>query len=753
MGQIVSLAAKPKRCNANQLSQVPTPAAGEHILVSSDNSMNAAGQGEFDAFVIGDGSTLAKNLPLHYFKEGELAALLSLKTTPLVLNWQAGVTWGNTLGASTTVKYALFTPRKGSIVEIKATNTTASYPFFGIWKGYGTTSIHAGDAKPYYTRFVADGSTYALCNHQSYIAGTSVNIITTELQDGEIVRYDDFGDILPIFTYNGTETINGKVEIANQFIKKVEVIGEIENYQLGELRVQQLYYHDRTENTFIAWANQFSLIQNAAQTWLEAHAFNLTEQYHPDEVVTTSAHLRVTWNTAAMWNYGTETSQTIYSAGATASQLVVRTTGDIDEIKKIINPSALGNNSVSYEKLTQEVQEMLNQGGGENVSKGFLTGKVIASLCDSLGAAGIWQSKIAEITGAIFNATLNNNHYSVGGTQSLSVNGNSGQERARMLVEEGEIVPDVIFIESVNEQFNVGTTADEPFFLTSKITLSSITGLESINAARTYWDNNFASIVAGQTPAIGQMLLLPFSTTTFTLTITSAPTGAGTLAIILGGSGTKYVDVAANDTIANVVDKIAEYSYPHYSCAKSGASITFRYLGEETPSLSVDAGTTGVTSTQSTNSTSSNFGTVFLGHDVSKWNTQSQWKYVNFYNYTLNVSLMSIYKGLTEYLQTNFPKAMIYFVIPKTYQFNWDSYRRADGTINYDAVLADCSYQKWLFDGQVSFCEYYEIPYVDLRKISCLTPANLSTFMTNRNVHPKEAAYIRWGEIISQKLN
>jgi|GEM_PF-4399967 len=55
MGQIVSSAAKPKRCNANQLNQVPTPAAGEHILVSSDNSMNAAGQGNFDCYIEGDG--------------------------------------------------------------------------------------------------------------------------------------------------------------------------------------------------------------------------------------------------------------------------------------------------------------------------------------------------------------------------------------------------------------------------------------------------------------------------------------------------------------------------------------------------------------------------------------------------------------------------------------------------------------------------------------------------------------------------
>lgn len=64
MGQIVSSAAKPKRCNLNKLSQLGTPAAGEHILVSSDNSMNAAGQGNFDRYIVGDGNTAATALPL-----------------------------------------------------------------------------------------------------------------------------------------------------------------------------------------------------------------------------------------------------------------------------------------------------------------------------------------------------------------------------------------------------------------------------------------------------------------------------------------------------------------------------------------------------------------------------------------------------------------------------------------------------------------------------------------------------------------
>lgn len=69
MGQIVSSAAKPKRCNANQLSQVPTPAAGDYILVSSDNSMNAAGQGNFDCYIVGNGRDAATALPLHYISD------------------------------------------------------------------------------------------------------------------------------------------------------------------------------------------------------------------------------------------------------------------------------------------------------------------------------------------------------------------------------------------------------------------------------------------------------------------------------------------------------------------------------------------------------------------------------------------------------------------------------------------------------------------------------------------------------------
>ena len=99
MGQIVGGAAKPKRCNINQLSQLGTPAAGEHILVSSYNSMNAAGQGDFDCYIVGDERTAATALPLHKFKAEELDEQLNGKTITQASNaGTASSYWKNNNG-------------------------------------------------------------------------------------------------------------------------------------------------------------------------------------------------------------------------------------------------------------------------------------------------------------------------------------------------------------------------------------------------------------------------------------------------------------------------------------------------------------------------------------------------------------------------------------------------------------------------------------------------------------------------------
>lgn len=64
MGQIRGRSAKPDACNIRSLSSFGTPAAGQHILVSTDNSAMRNGQGNFDAYVVGDGTTAATELPL-----------------------------------------------------------------------------------------------------------------------------------------------------------------------------------------------------------------------------------------------------------------------------------------------------------------------------------------------------------------------------------------------------------------------------------------------------------------------------------------------------------------------------------------------------------------------------------------------------------------------------------------------------------------------------------------------------------------
>lgn len=92
MGQIVSSAAKPKRCNIQSLSSLGTPAAGEHILVSSDNSMNAAGQGNFDSYIVGDGTTAATALPLNKIN-ADIIALIAEVQSNIEEKYTFPLTW------------------------------------------------------------------------------------------------------------------------------------------------------------------------------------------------------------------------------------------------------------------------------------------------------------------------------------------------------------------------------------------------------------------------------------------------------------------------------------------------------------------------------------------------------------------------------------------------------------------------------------------------------------------------------------
>ena len=127
MGQIVGLKAKPKRANLNALSLVPTPAAGEYILVSSDNSMQSDGQGNFDAYVVGDGVTAAPKLELLKINKEYVEKYINVTSDYTITNGHQA--YGNvgeaiTIASNSTLEYVMIAATLNIRVKFATTSNT-----------------------------------------------------------------------------------------------------------------------------------------------------------------------------------------------------------------------------------------------------------------------------------------------------------------------------------------------------------------------------------------------------------------------------------------------------------------------------------------------------------------------------------------------------------------------------------------------------------------------------------------------------
>lgn len=215
MGQIIGGAAKPKRCNLNKLSQLGTPAAGEYILVSSDNSMNAAGQGNFDCYIVGNGTKAATELELKIIADFVYGRKTN-KTTLQEFYWLAGVSDANhPLGGINYIAsnqgYAVsnfidvHNAHKISFISLKGTgnNTVryyAGYAFYDSNKnalsGHKTTitrtyEVEAAEVEipsgAYYFRYTTDINTEG-CNEYTiwkrYDVAHGLNIVDNTVDGG-----------------------------------------------------------------------------------------------------------------------------------------------------------------------------------------------------------------------------------------------------------------------------------------------------------------------------------------------------------------------------------------------------------------------------------------------------------------------------------------------------------------------------------------------------------------------------------------
>lgn len=389
-------------------------------------------------------------------------------------------------------------------------------------------------------------------------------------------------------------------------------------------------------------------------------------------------------------------------------------------------------------------------------NRGFLYGKTIASLGDSLSTSGLWQNELVK-KGVIFDAEKNYTagqlNYSEGGTVTCDAkDANCGHIRARRLVEDGVVIPDVIFIENVNDSRlapppNHETPSDiddEPFFLSDVINYA--TTYNSKQDAIDAWENNFMSIVGSVTAKKGVAFLLKYNVSAKVFTINSAPTQNGYIEITATGNDAKRITLTTGDTIGSVIEKILAYDYVGWSDSKKSTNGVL-FSPSITGDVDITANTCGLTFTKTTEESTNSIARYFCSVDVSKWNDKAVWKE--------NPGLFASYKGIVEYLQTAFPTAQIVFFIPETWGLNYNAstYKRADGTIDVDKIAKSYSYVGYLFTLQKQFCERYNLRVIDVRGKCGANYINISQFNAPDEVHPKNLGYQRWGEEVVRELN
>lgn len=160
MGQIRGTKAKISACNIRSLSSFGIPYAGMHILVSTDNSAMEDGNGNFDAYVVGDGKTAATELPLHYtngadeeilrasneaLKNGKIyTELLKNKVEQVALSTIPNLTVGNTISSNTSATLYYFRVRSGETFSI-CPNRISGYVRKGFTKYMPANGVSVTD--------------------------------------------------------------------------------------------------------------------------------------------------------------------------------------------------------------------------------------------------------------------------------------------------------------------------------------------------------------------------------------------------------------------------------------------------------------------------------------------------------------------------------------------------------------------------------------------------------------------------------
>ena len=417
----------------------------------------------------------------------------------------------------------------------------------------------------------------------------------------------------------------------------------------------------------------------------------------------------------------------------------------------------------------------------ETNSSSWLKGKKCFVLGDSLSAdtksTGSWHQKFCELSGAVLDANLNRNWFSVGGTATIGTHTEKdacAQMRAKRLVEyykEGNDV-DIIFLQNVNDINNnrysagingKGSSEDLPFFENQVITYNK--DIIAVSTASTeviaYFKEHLSEILEGVTPMVGTVVDMLYTTGTSgakEMTINTTPTADGNITLTFKKASNYRnevynIAVKAGMSKEEVVNAILEWQYQdvgYYDdvAGENGDSVIF----SSPYSLEFDGGNTGIEVTITDTGTINRYPIAFKSLNVEDFTNVDSWGYES------SVTYWSAQKGLMEYLQKNIPTAKIFYLILPYYKVTYPAsgdYLRADGSFNMEKWVSsnNSSVASKLYAEQPLVAKYYGCPCIDVVSNCSINGVNIESFYPSNDVHPKTAGYNVWGETIYRLIN
>lgn len=293
-----------------------------------------------------------------------------------------------------------------------------------------------------------------------------------------------------------------------------------------------------------------------------------------------------------------------------------------------------------------------------------------------------------------------------------------------------------------------GSITDDSFMFSQYVDVDNVSA--SVYEAREYFKTNFTDIVnsVGKKQK-GTIIRINYMTTSYIMSFSGSAKSDGELVVTTKGVS-KTVSVTNGMTQEDVAKKVYEYAYEGYDKKINNNVVTLIAQTKEATIPTIDAGQTGIEVQVLESTSSASTYEWFYGHTESDFTNIDNWK-------EQYISLYSLYKGIIEYIQENKPNAEIIFVMPSTWNLNYNDankdkeYRREDGS--YDIVkLYNLSFylkkEELLRQIQTEVSEFYSIKYVNCHRQCGITPYNISEFYNPGDVHPKQKTYTKWAEEI-----